>query len=106
MPRQALPVRTPLTNQDIWARPQRWKSIAPDGASRWALVRPAVIGRAEELGIRQDVLLKPLIQKQLAWQGWTSTEDMRDTLASLGAREWQIENVVPAIEAAIAQASE
>ncbi|MBR5951406.1 MAG: HRDC domain-containing protein [Actinomycetaceae bacterium] len=99
-PQEALPVRENNTNDDYMS-PARWETLAPERAERWALVRPAVIARAEELGIRQDILLKPLIQKQLAWQGWKSINDIPEILANLGARPWQIENVVPAIVTAL-----
>lgn len=102
-PRQNLPAREIHKNEDIISSPTRWGTLAPEGAQRWGLVRPAVIARAEELGIRQDILLKPAIQKQLAWRGWETVDKIPDILANYGARAWQIENVVPAIIAALKQ---
>ena len=96
-----LPAREIHKNDDIVSSPTRWSSLAPQGAQRWALVRPAVMARAEELGIRQDILLKPAIQKQLAWRGWKTVAEIPTILADYGARPWQIENVVPAIITAL-----
>lgn len=103
LPRQALPPRDGSKNEELLSSPTRWDTLAPERARRWALVRPAVIKRAEELGIRQDILLKPLVQKELAWRGWQNINDIPDVLANLGARPWQIENVVPAIVEALEQ---
>ena len=83
---------------------QRWKSSHPEEAARWAVVRSSVFQRADELGIRQDILLKPAHQKQLAWEGWTAPSDIPALLAKLGARPWQVENVAPQIEAAVRRA--
>lgn len=101
LPRQALPPRDGSKNEEILSSPTHWDTLSPEGAERWSLVRPAVIQRAEELGIRQDILLKPLIQKELAWKGWRNIDDIPDILANLGARPWQIENVVPSIITAL-----
>lgn len=75
-------------------RPQRWERINPDAAERWNIVRPAVLARAEELGIRQEVLMRPAHQQTLAWQGWSSVVDATEKLLEAGARPWQIEEVL------------
>ena len=72
---------------------RNWKNRRPEAAERWDIVRPAVLKRAEDLGIRQDALLKPAIQRQLAWEGWDSITSMVDVLYRAGARPWQIEEV-------------
>ena len=82
---------------------QNWNKHNEVAAERWEIIRPAVLERAAELGIRQDVLLKPALQKALAWYGWKK-RGLEDELADLGARPWQIEQVAPAIEAAMRQA--
>ena len=76
---------------------RNWKSRRPEASARWDIVRPAVLARAEELGIRQDALLKPSIQRQLAWAGWKSISDMVEVLYEAGARPWQIEEVAMAL---------
>nr|WP_277814765.1 HRDC domain-containing protein [Flaviflexus huanghaiensis] len=87
-----LPSRHPLSKDGL-PDVRSWKNRHPDAAERWDIVRPAVLTRAEELGIRQDVLLKPAIQRQLAWEGWNSVTSMVDVLYRAGARPWQIEEV-------------
>lgn len=72
---------------------RNWKNRRPEAAERWDIVRPTVLKRAEDLGIRQDALLKPAIQRQLAWEGWDSITSMVDVLYRAGARPWQIEEV-------------
>ena len=72
---------------------RNWKSRRPEAAARWERVRPAVLQRAEELGIRQDALLKPATQRHLAWHGWDSVTSMVEVLYEAGARPWQIEEV-------------
>lgn len=76
---------------------RNWKSRRPEAAARWDIVRPAILAHAEELGIRQDALLKPAIQRQLAWEGWTSITSMVEVLYEAGARPWQIEEVAMAL---------
>lgn len=79
--------------------PGNWNRHNEHAAERWVLVRDAVRGRAAELGIRQDVLLKPATQKALAWYGWKK-RGLENELADLGARPWQIAQAAPAIAAA------
>lgn len=76
---------------------RNWAKRNPDAAERWNIVRPALLQRAEDLSIRQNVLLKPAIQRQLAWEGWTSISSMVDVLHRAGARPWQIEEVAVAL---------
>lgn len=100
-PEDNLPPRRPVSS-DPYPATREWHRASPAGAERWAVVRPAVIARAEELGIRQDVLLKPALQKQLAWTGWEDSS-VAQVLTTLGARPWQVEQVAPAIERAWAK---
>lgn len=76
---------------------RNWKQRHPEANERWDLVRPLVLNRAEVLGIRQDILLKPAIQRTLAWEGWDTLEDMISVLYKAGARPWQIEEVAIAL---------
>ncbi|WP_316932739.1 HRDC domain-containing protein [Flaviflexus equikiangi] len=76
---------------------RNWKNRNPGAAARWELVRPAILKRADVLGIRQDILLKPTVQRQLAWEGWSSITSMVDVLYRAGARPWQIEEVALAL---------
>ena len=54
-----------------------------------------MLTRADDLGIRQEILLKPAYQRALAWDGWDDPEEIPILLAALGARPWQIDNVGP-----------
>lgn len=78
---------------------KKWETVNPEAAERWALVRGAVTTHADDLGIRQDVLLKPALQKQLAWEGWEDRADVEAKLAAWGARPWQISEVIGPISA-------
>ena len=51
-----------------------------------------------------ELLLKPLLQKHLAWDGWDDPDEIPVLLAALGARPWQVENVAPAIVASARRA--
>lgn len=76
---------------------RNWKARKPAAAQRWEIVRPAILNRADDLGIRQEALLKPAVQRQLAWEGWTSVTTMVDVLYEAGARPWQIEEAALAL---------
>ncbi|WP_054953602.1 HRDC domain-containing protein [Flaviflexus massiliensis] len=87
-----LPSKTPPTKDGL-PDVRNWKHRHPEENTRWELIRPLILNRADTLGIRQDVLLKPLIQRTLAWEGWKSLDDMVSVLYKAGARPWQIEEV-------------
>lgn len=74
-----------------------WAKLNPDAAKRWDVLRPVVLERAEEMGLRQEVLLKPAIQKQGAWDGWSTLTEATHVLSDAGARPWQIEELAPAL---------
>ena len=80
---------------------RNWERTNPQAAQRWRVVRTAVLARADDLGIRQELLLKPAYQRELAWEGWAHPEQIPILLAALGARPWQIENVGQAIVSAV-----
>ncbi|WP_256618392.1 hypothetical protein [Trueperella pyogenes] len=65
-------------------------------------MRPTVLGIAESLAIRQEVLLKPRTQKLAAWKGWRTRDELLTLLAADGARPWQIELVGDRIHDAVA----
>ena len=83
---------------------KQWHKHGEDVEERWTIVRAAVLARADDLGIRQELLLKPLLQKHLAWDGWDDPDEIPVLLAALGARPWQVENVAPAIVASARRA--
>ncbi|AWE42496.1 MULTISPECIES: HRDC domain-containing protein [unclassified Actinobaculum] len=79
---------------------RQWEKNHPEAAARWLIVRTSVLATADDLGIRQDILLKPAYQKQLAWDGWDTPDEIPILLAALGARPWQVENAAPGIVSA------
>ncbi|MFY9262902.1 MAG: ribonuclease D [Actinomycetaceae bacterium] len=97
---RALPERRFRVQRDPFPAINRWEKLNPEAAQRWAVLRAAVLEYADEIGIAQEVLLKPIRQKQLAWDGWENESDMRKQLAEYGARPWQIDQVVPVISQA------
>ena len=95
-----LPARYFNDNTDPFPNVKQWERHDPAAAKRWGIVRSAVLTEAEDLGIRQDILLKPLLQKTLAWDGWDHVDEIPILLAALGARPWQVAKVAPVIVAA------
>lgn len=84
-------------NRDPFPPTNRWDNLNPEAGRRWHSIRDKIFAAADELSIRQDVLLKPLIQKTIAWNGWNSPADLTRALASAGARPWQIDIVTPVL---------
>lgn len=80
------------------------RQYVPDHRSSpvYPLIHQAVIGRAEHLGILQEVLLRPKVQKELVHCVPNDLRDLPSVLLSLGARPWQVEEVSPALIAALA----
>lgn len=101
---RALPERRYTENKLAYPPINRWERSEPEAAARWEVLRPAVIDRAEELGIRQDVLLKPAIQRMAAWEGWATEEELARILAREGARPWQVEQVTDPVHRAASAA--
>lgn len=83
--------------------PRAWAQRNPDAAARWELVRPAVVARAEELGIGPEVLIAPEAVRQLCWNGVAAdAAAIAEALRAQGARQWQVTELAPAILAALA----
>lgn len=99
-----LPERRFVEHKDPYPPVKHWERSHSDAADRWTLVRTAVLSTADDIGIRQDVLLKPAVQKLLAWEGWDSPEHIADKLRSYGACEWQIDVAGSSIQAAARRA--
>ncbi|USR80146.1 HRDC domain-containing protein [Arcanobacterium pinnipediorum] len=97
LPQEQLPERRFEYSLDPFPPVQRWEKLNPDAAQRWAQVRQAVLDHAQRLGIRQEVLLKPRIQKQIAWHGWEGEAQLAQRLAEYGARPWQINEFYQAL---------
>ncbi|MGO1593730.1 MAG: HRDC domain-containing protein [Ancrocorticia sp.] len=104
LPEEELPSRRFTDRQDPFPAVKQWKKYGADVAERWSVVRGAILTRADDLDIRQELLLKPLLQKHLAWDGWDDPDEIPVLLAALGARPWQVENAAPSIVAAAKRA--
>lgn len=92
-----LPERRFKEKEEIFPPVKRWENSHPEEALRWHRIRGAALMWSQELGIRQELLLKPSLQKRLAWEGWIDPDDFSAKLDSWGARPWQIEQIWQAI---------
>lgn len=85
--------------------PRSWPQRNPEAAARWDLARPAVVARAEELGLAAEVLVAPEVIRELCWSGFTlgiAEQDIASLLADAACRPWQIEQLAPFIASALA----
>ena len=104
------PTRAPLGPEEL-PHPRTWQRHHAEAANQFNLVRVAVKQRAEEIRVPQELLLAPGCQRRLAWDlgeefeagraGGVSAQEISERLASMGARQWQIEQAVPALAAAL-----
>ncbi|MCI7304984.1 MULTISPECIES: HRDC domain-containing protein [Trueperella] len=99
---RALPERRFTEHRDPFPPTNEWEHKRPEAAHRWAILRPTVLEIADELAIRQEVVLKPRTQKIAAWNGWDSLPQLEAILAGDGARPWQIELTARRIHDAVA----
>lgn len=104
-PEADLPRRT--VAEGVIPPPRSWPQRNPQAAERWDLVRPAVLARAEELGLAAEVLVSPEVIRVLCWSGFERGVDA-DNVATLlraeGCRPWQAEQLAPTVVAALAAA--
>lgn len=78
-----------------------WEKRFPEAHIRLSTVRPLVVALATELKLPVENLLTPDFLRRVLFE---PEEDIAAQLRSLGARPWQIELVVPVIEAGLNQA--
>ncbi|MGC5627164.1 ribonuclease D [Georgenia sp. Z1344] len=104
VPDDALPARRPPRDPDALPQPRSWGDARPDAATRLDAVRTALRARADEIGIPQENLLAPAVQRRVAWDG-AAPADLDDVLLSHGARPWQVEQAGPVVAAALAEAA-
>lgn len=104
LPKDQLPERVFHESTEAFPATRNWDRANPEAAARWKVVRSTVLACADDLGIRQDILLKPAYQRSLAWEGWDNPEEIPILLAALGARPWQIDNVGQRLVAAARRA--
>lgn len=84
--------------------PRSWPQRNPQAAERWDLVRPAVVARAEELGLSAEVLVTPEVIRTLCWSGFQRDADVEAIsalLAAEGCRPWQVVQLAGSIAAAL-----
>ncbi|MDO4888789.1 MAG: HRDC domain-containing protein [Actinomycetaceae bacterium] len=93
LPSDHLPERRFRQDDSPYPAVRSWERVNPEAAARWSIVRTAVLARADDLGIRQELLLRPALQRALAWEGWEHADEIPILLAALGARPWQVDNV-------------
>ncbi|MEV0504085.1 ribonuclease D, partial [Streptomyces spectabilis] len=76
----------------------------PAAAARLSAARAAVSELAERLNMPQENLITPDTVRRVCWEppAPVSVETVSAALAAHGARAWQIEQVAPALAAALA----
>lgn len=67
---------------------RNWECVNPDAAVRWKVVHGTVLARVDGLGIRQEILPKPIYQRVFAWDGRGNPEKIPILLATPGTRPW------------------
>jgi ribonuclease D len=87
-------------------QPRNWPQRNPQAAERWDLVRPAVVARAEMLGLAPEVLVSPEVIRVLCWSGFERSAHssmVAELLLSHGCRPWQAEQLADTISVALAE---
>jgi ribonuclease D len=77
--------------------PRSWADKDPAAAARLSAARAAVSAQAEEINMPQENLITPDTVRRVCWEPPkpATAEKVAQTLASHGARPWQIELVTP-----------
>lgn len=108
MPDSELPsTRAPLAPGEL-PQPRSWPRHHALAAELLPQVRQAVRERADQLRLPQEVLLSPDTQRHLAWELGESgrphpqVKEVAEVLRAHQARPWQVEQVGPALAAALA----
>ncbi|MFI1097617.1 HRDC domain-containing protein [Streptomyces sp. NPDC020917] len=83
--------------------PRAWADKDPVAAARLSAARAAVSALAEELNLPQENLVSPDTVRRLCWSPppEPTPELVADTLASLGARPWQVQLTTPLLTKAL-----
>ena len=79
--------------------PRVWEDRDPEAAARLQTVRPRVAALAESMGMPTENLLTPDHLRRIAWRppATLTPASLADALHELGARNWQIERVLPTV---------
>ena len=80
---------------------KNWERRFPQAHLRLKFTREPLVARAEELSLPVENLLTPDFLRRVCFE---PAGDVRSQLAELGARPWQLDQVVPLIEAGLALA--
>lgn len=90
-------------SSDTLPPPRAWADRNPEAAARLAVVRPAIAALAEQLSLPVENLLTPDHLRRVAWAPPEpiTVETVRDALAALGARRWQIDATAQVIAESI-----
>ncbi|MYT20169.1 ribonuclease D, partial [Streptomyces sp. SID7760] len=80
-----------------------WADKDPAAAARLSAARAAVSELAEGLNLPQENLITPDTVRRLCWEPprHADADAVAEALAGYGARPWQIEQVTPALVAAL-----
>ncbi|WP_322409165.1 ribonuclease D [Microbacterium invictum] len=91
------PDRLPST--DTIPPPRAWPDRNPAADARLKAARPVVEARAAELSMPTENLLTPELLRRVAWSppAEVTAERIGESLASLGARAWQIDQTAQII---------
>ncbi|WP_062202157.1 HRDC domain-containing protein [Demequina salsinemoris] len=86
--------------------PRAWNDKRPDAAARLQLVKPRIADLSEKHGIPAENLLQPDAVRRACWEHRGGGQpEIRDLLASRGAREWQMDLVAPVLAEAFLEAA-
>jgi len=84
--------------------PRSWAERNPPAFERFQRARSGIADIAESWSIAPELLIAPDTVRRMCWEppADRSEQGLRDTLASYGARPWQIDTCLPVLRAALA----
>jgi ribonuclease D len=101
------PAELPLSSPSSDGPPPvaRWGDRDPAAAARLAATRAALAETSQQWSIPVENLLQPELLRRLCWSP-PADGDIAGTLRAGGARDWQIELLLPGLDTALARAKE
>lgn len=98
MPENQYPPRRPKSTG--LPNPRSWERTNPEAAERWGKIKPVIDVLACDLGgLQASLVAPPAVIQEAVYRHETVTHDL---LVGLGARPWQADFLVPAINEALA----
>ena len=83
---------------------KQWRDKFPERYAPLTHARASVALRAQELNMPTENLITPEFVRRICWDQTQAREEIvREKLAKLGARTWQIEQVAPLLASALTQ---